>query len=261
MSDALRTLLVSGLAEHMRGLPEAYACSLAHELTCQVSIEISGRSRPFPRLSCFPQETRSLLTVGVPWEAYFLAYGDQKLPLGRSQVKVLCSAPAYMDVLHAGQAAGSGLWGGSLLVTLGKILEGTERELLIFAPYWRIDGVRSLLAAAGRRSYAGVKVRVFTQRAGMMKFDDQAGLSFFVETMKTSGASVSVLTPAPIDGMSPFLHAKLIIADMAKAYIGSANFTNSGLEHGLEAGVLVEGDAANAFARWANAIESACKVW
>ena len=72
---------------------------------------------------------------------------------------------------------------------------------------------------------------------------------------------VRVLAPASVEGLSPFLHAKLIIADAARVYVGSANFTSSGLDHGLEAGVLVMGESANAFARWANAIEAACEPW
>jgi phosphatidylserine/phosphatidylglycerophosphate/cardiolipin synthase-like enzyme len=262
MSDALRTLLVSGLAEHMRGLSESRARDLALELTSQVNMEIARLPGAALQLPCFPRETWNVLTIGVPWEAYSHSHGVLTTqPTNYSPAKALCSAPAHMDGLLAGQAVGSGLWGGSLLVALGTILGGVERDLLIFAPYWRTDGVRSLLAAAGRKSYCGVTVRVYTQPSAKMNAHDQAGLSFFVDTMKAGGASVRVIAPAAVDGMSPFLHAKLIIADAAKAYVGSANFTNSGLDHGIEAGVLVEGEVANAFARWANVIEFACRPW
>jgi phosphatidylserine/phosphatidylglycerophosphate/cardiolipin synthase-like enzyme len=60
---------------------------------------------------------------------------------------------------------------------------------------------------------------------------------------------------------SKVLAATAIIADSTKAYVGSANFTNSGLDHGIEAGVMVEGEVAHAFALWVNAIEIACNAW
>lgn len=42
----------------------------------------------------------------------------------------------------AEQAANSGLWGGSLLVALGKILEAMRNSLVTLSPYWRVDGVQ-----------------------------------------------------------------------------------------------------------------------
>lgn len=81
-----------------------------------------------------------------------------------------------MDLILAEQAVMSGLCGGSLLVALGKILEDVKKNLVVFSPYWRVDGVKSLLAAAGRNSYAGVNVTVFSQPKGWMKEADKDSL-------------------------------------------------------------------------------------
>ena len=56
------------------------------------------------------------------------------------------------------------------------------------------------------------------------------------------------------------MHAKLIIADAEKAYVGSANFTRSGLDHGIEAGVLIKGPVARSFHRWAKAMERGFEI-
>jgi len=173
----------------------------------------------------------------------------------------LCSAPAQLDVHLAEQAISSGLWGGSLLVTLGEILRVAENDLIVFSPYWRTDGVQALLASAGRRSYNGVNVTVVTQPKSWMKAEDQEGLAFFESTLKSGGALVRMLAPRSHQGLTPILHAKLIIADGVRAYVGSANFTKSGLNHGLEAGVLVEGEIASAFWRWSKAISTTCEPW
>ena len=94
-----------------------------------------------------------------------------------------------------------------------------------------------------------------------MKAEDREALSFFIDKMRSSGALVQRLSPRPTNGMAPFVHAKLIIADSLRAYVGSAYFTNSGLDYSLEAGVMAEGEIANAFALWVNAVETPCGAW
>jgi phosphatidylserine/phosphatidylglycerophosphate/cardiolipin synthase-like enzyme len=244
------------------------ARSLAHELTGMVSANVGRitlRSNPdhplLRRLPCFPSETWSVHTLAVPWEAFHAAHGRGRAVDALPSVKALCSAPVQLDTILAEQAANSGLWGGSLLVALGKILEATRNSIVIFSPYWRVDGVRSLLSNANRDNYAGVNIRVFTQTACFMKADDRDALKFFIAKMRESGAIVQAFSPRTIGGLTPFLHAKLIVADSNKAYVGSANFTSSGLDHGIEVGVVLEGEVASAFAIWASALQTACNPW
>lgn len=224
-------------------------------------MHVSGTHGARKLLPCFPPETWNLLTVGLPWEAFGIAHGGLNNYGVASSARALCSAPAHMDALLALQAGASGLWGGSLLVALGQILGGVKQDLVIFSPYWRTNGVQSLLAAAGRKSYAGVNVSVFTQPRARMGPGDQDGLMFFIDTMKAGGASVLVRAPSTHDGLTPILHAKLLIADGTTGYVGSANFTKSGLDHGLEAGVLAKGEIANAFFIWSKAIVATCEPW
>lgn len=245
----------------MKSLPVNRAQSLAHELTCEVSTHLSGSKAARKLLHCFPPETWNLLTVGLPWEAFGIAHSGIENDEYTMSAKALCSAPAHMDALLAVQAEATGLWGGSLLVALGKILGEVKQDLVIFSPYWRTDGAQSLLSAAGRKNYTGVNVSVFTQPKVRMRPDDKEGLTFFVDTMKACGASVSIRAPLAHDGLTPILHAKLIIADGETGYVGSANFTKSGLDHGLEAGVLARGEIANAFARWSKVIVATCEPW
>ncbi len=252
----------------MKTMSAGQASALADELTTTVSAytrrvhqggTVAGSA--VEHLPCFPKETWNELTVGVPWEAFSHAHGLSGRHSIDSSTKALCSAPAQLDAILAEQAVHSGLWGGSLLVALGKILEDAEKEIIVFSPYWRADGVQSLLAAAGRQSYAGVNVAVFSQPRFWMTAGDVEGLDFFVNALRAGGAQVKVLSPRSEGGLTPILHAKLIIADGVTAYVGSANFTKSGLDHGLEAGVLVEGQIAAAFSGWSKAIAAICEPW
>lgn len=239
---------------------------LASEMTAQINAHVFGpaqiRTEERTRGSAvFPQEMWNELTVGVPWEAYVHAHGagGTKVPAHRTQA--ICSAPAHFDTLLAQQSVLSGLWGGSLLVALGRILERVQEELIVIAPYWRIDGVQSLLATGGRPNFAGVMVTVLTQSKFRMHPDDLLGLNHFSGAMRAAGAEVRVLMPRVEDGFVPHVHAKLLVADGARAYVGSANFTRSGLDHGIEAGVLTEGETAQAFATWARALIAECEHW
>ncbi len=268
MSVTLKAVLINGLAKHMKTMTAGHALKLADELTTLVSSYIRMTHQgspvavsPLERLSSFPKETWSELTVGVPWESYAQAHGVLGGQFITDKTQALCSAPARFDLILAEQAMNSGLWGGSLLVAMGKLLESVEKDLVVFSPYWRAEGVQSLLAAAGRQSYAGVNVTVFTQPKVWMKAGDEDGLAFFIKTLRAAGALTQVLVPRAHEGLTPTLHAKLIIADGVKAYVGSANFTKSGLDHGLEAGVLVEGEIANAFLGWSRAISATCEPW
>jgi len=266
MSITMRALLIHGLANYMKSLSIPQARVLAHEMTVAVSAHVSKMQSTHGananlHLPSFPKEAWNELTVGVPWEAYSHAYGTYAGQPITTGTQALCSAPQHLDPFLANQSAFSGLWGGSLLVALGKLLESANENLIIFSPYWRADGTQALLAAAGRQSYQGIQVTIFTQPQAKMKERDVEGLRNFVKILKQAGAQVRVLAPKPHEGLTPILHAKLIIADFVKAYVGSANFTKSGLDHGLEAGVLVEGEIANAFAVWASAIEANCEPW
>lgn len=268
MSVTIRACLIQGLVKHMKSLSMAEARALAHEMTVAVSTSVakvqSNRGAGAAvQVPCFPKEVWNELTVGVPWEAYSHAYGTYAGQPIANGTQALCSAPQHLDAFLGTQSAfsSSGLWGGSLLVALGKILEGANDSLVIFSPYWRADGVQVLLAAAGRKSYQGIQISIFTQPKAWMKEGDMEGLSDFVMIMREAGAHLRVLAPKPHEGLTPLLHAKVIIADGVKAYVGSANFTKSGLDFGLEAGVLVEGQIAIAFSAWANAIKATCEPW
>jgi phosphatidylserine/phosphatidylglycerophosphate/cardiolipin synthase-like enzyme len=266
VSTAVRGWLVDGLALQMKSMSPELARQLASELTTQINAHVfePAQIRAEERAggsAAFPREMWNELTVGVPWEAYVHAHGAGGTEVAAHSTQAICSAPAHFDSMLLQQSAHSGLWGGSLLVALGKILEDVQKELIVIAPYWRMDGVQSLLATASRATFAGVMVTILTQSKFRMHPDDSLGLNYFLRAMRSAGAEVRVLMPRTQEGFVPHVHAKLLVSDGMRAYVGSANFTRSGLDHGIEAGVLTEGEAAQAFAMWARALIAECEHW
>jgi phosphatidylserine/phosphatidylglycerophosphate/cardiolipin synthase-like enzyme len=136
-----------------------------------------------------------------------------------------------------------------------------ERELILFAPYWRAEGVNMLVSAAGRLDYSDIRILVVTQSQHHMREEDRSGLLHFMELMSAAKAIVEVIAPKPNNSGTPFAHAKLLIADGGAAYVGSANFTSSGMRHGLEAGVIVSSALAWEFVQWINSLKYICEPW
>ena len=57
------------------------------------------------------------------------------------------------------------------------------------------------------------------------------------------------------------LHAKAVIKDGVEAYLGSANFSNGGVEQSIELGMRVGGEQAVAIRRWAQAMVEIFDDW
>jgi hypothetical protein len=57
MSNTLRSILVHGLAAHMKRLSMDSARNRPHELTCEVSVHVSGAHGARKLLACCPPET------------------------------------------------------------------------------------------------------------------------------------------------------------------------------------------------------------
>jgi len=70
-------------------------------------------------------------------------------------------------------------------------------------------------------------------------------LERFVEFVSSCGATVEIRLPKPFfNGKHiPLIHAKVLISDNKKAYVGSANISQNGFLNSFEVGVIVEGES------------------
>ena len=164
-------------------------------------------------------------------------------------------AASYLHGLADGAAHRSGrvqaVWTGPaahevpVRSTLGALLDlvGQARSELWLSTYSASphQRLREAVAAAVRRG---------------------AAVSILIETLGGAGSAISGSEPslafAGLDGVRLYtwpkrrrpaeakLHAKLALADRTRLLVTSANFTGHGLEHNLEAGLLVHGGAAPA---------------
>lgn len=122
--------------------------------------------------------------------------------------------------------------------TVRELVVAAKLEILVvgfaFTDLW----LRDLLVA---RAHEGVAVTVVGDRknatARSLRRDWPSGLA--------------LVALEDVEGLDDYksLHAKVIVADRARALVGSANFTVSGLGRNLEFGLRVEGPAAERIAQ------------
>ena len=116
-------------------------------------------------------------------------------------------------------------------------IERARRSLLLAAPFVDASALQflgpPLLTAVGR----GVQVRMLTSA------DSAPAIRELGNLWPTGGAGGPlVVTTTPATTMSTLgSHAKVVVADGERAYVGSANLTAAGLGRHVELGVQIEG--------------------
>lgn len=120
-------------------------------------------------------------------------------------------------------------------VIVGQI-ERARRSLLLAAPFVDASALQflgsPLLAAAER----GIQVRILTSA------DSAPVVRELGERWPTCGGRPLVVAITPATALSTLgSHAKVVIADGERAYVGSANLTAAGFGRHVEIGVEIEG--------------------
>jgi phosphatidylserine/phosphatidylglycerophosphate/cardiolipin synthase-like enzyme len=162
-------------------------------------------------------ERRAALELGAAW-----AMGARSMP----------SSPDMWYPVLSG-LAGDGQRFRATAETVISLIMTARRTLQLFAPYIDRPGVTPLVTPIRQAAQRGVAVTI----AFVAKLD-RGGASRLLEELvgETSGVALRSL-----ESGDRFPHLKVVMADGARAYVGSANLTWGGLVTNLEIGALVEG--------------------
>jgi phosphatidylserine/phosphatidylglycerophosphate/cardiolipin synthase-like enzyme len=126
--------------------------------------------------------------------------------------------------------------------TLIALIARAQERLRLFSAYVDGSGLRALEPALAGATTRGVSVDLVTVRR-LERDDAPTALASLLE----ADGDRTLLRIHRLEGMTWFPHLKLLTADGAAAYIGSANMTFAGMTTNFEVGALVEGDAVVAF--------------
>lgn len=120
-----------------------------------------------------------------------------------------------------------------------------QESLRIAAPY--LDPEEAVLEDIAALPSRGVSVRLLTREATGDDADKEQRESLERLAAKIPKAEKEAFVARDLYSTDSFgrqraaVHAKVVVVDEKRAYIGSANFTQTGLDSNFELGVLVEG--------------------
>jgi phosphatidylserine/phosphatidylglycerophosphate/cardiolipin synthase-like enzyme len=126
-----------------------------------------------------------------------------------------------------------------LMARLIQFVRNAETELLVVTPFFSRFGVDAFVNHLAQATGRGVQVSILTRDVtGGGKNGEHVRRIY--EKVADSGHSrnLRLLEYASDHGR---LHAKALISDNTKAYVGSANFTNYSLKSAIEIGLIIQG--------------------
>jgi len=125
---------------------------------------------------------------------------------------------------------------------IDSIIKSARREVILLSPFWDLATLNSVFAALAGDARIAEIILLLVDAAPARR----------VETIVSSVNSlcaaqrfrVFVHRVAAGDRGRDYPHAKCLVVDRSAGYLGSANFTNAGLERRFELGVAIRGQQA-----------------
>jgi phosphatidylserine/phosphatidylglycerophosphate/cardiolipin synthase-like enzyme len=127
---------------------------------------------------------------------------------------------------------------GNLDALVRSTAGSAKESLLLVAPYLTADGVAALKPHIARAAATGAWIRLIMRSPAQDRFNEKALMELIEgEQGQTIENRLRVLTA--VDEYAALLHAKVVVADSARGYLGSANLTHKALDANLEVGVAL----------------------
>lgn len=176
-----------------------------------------------------------------------------------STARVVLTRPAQPSKLEKALSE-RGFAAGKLEITsetFGDIARSAKRRFVAMTPFLDAHGATWLLGLLGKVAPSARKTVILRY----LSLPSHPSYPEGYETVRSELAQLGVHVSdychprANAKGLETF-HAKVLLADDDYAYIGSANMNKASLEHSMELGVLLRGEAATDTARVIDAILS-----
>jgi phosphatidylserine/phosphatidylglycerophosphate/cardiolipin synthase-like enzyme len=146
---------------------------------------------------------------------------------------------------------------GDLDQLLRDVVVSAKRQLVLVAPYLSAGGMRGLLNVMAVAAQSGASLKLITSELDGDEGRNRLAIReiFSGEFGATIGPHVRVLTNSP--SFHALIHAKVVVADGRRGYLGSANVSWRGMESNLEIGVELNAHQARALDSLFSYLESA----
>lgn len=158
-------------------------------------------------------------------------------------VRLLAALPPTLDEELRERLPG-GL--GDLRSAVVNLIASAEKRIVLASPFWDEETVDELFGLLSRRAAAGVRIDLLGRAVGGPSSSGIALKSLADHLDPDLTKAVSWFRSASKDRFgSETFHFKVAIADGARAYLGTANFTSPSLRSRMELGIVASGGLAS----------------
>jgi phosphatidylserine/phosphatidylglycerophosphate/cardiolipin synthase-like enzyme len=145
---------------------------------------------------------------------------------------------------------------GDLDHFVAELLSTARERLLLVAPYLSTAGMKRLRGPLAAAAGTGAWIRLVTG-----DLDDSMTRNFQAINALVADSDGALIRSrlrvlCAATGSMGFIHAKLIVADRSRGYLGSANLSAGGLDRNFEVGVALGADQAVAIERLIDCLEA-----
>lgn len=274
--SSLENVLRDRLACIMQALTSESAREMAQWLTNRVNDQIAGKTRvaqltlpPACRVheaaiaQALPPHMMNLSTLTLPWRAFDAVHPRDAQDGNRihDTTSLLCSLPDGFAGAMRPTLSATGVWSGSILDELVRLLTRARLDVIMIGPYWSETGIGTVVRRLAQADMTGVQVSILTRPRGHHGEEGLAALLTLHAALTAAGAACDIFAPPIAAGWTPLLHAKAVVVDQTEAYLGSANFTGNGWDTSVELGVALRGHRAAQLGQWLVALRCQLEQW
>jgi phosphatidylserine/phosphatidylglycerophosphate/cardiolipin synthase-like enzyme len=131
----------------------------------------------------------------------------------------------------------------------GQLLDmasNAKESVSVVVPFFSDAGVDTISESLAAASDREVSVELLTRDLTMGNEQNQPYIQSICAEIRAEGthSQLSIYEFNKEEFPDSTLHAKMLLTDSSRAYIGSANMTESSLQSSLEAGIYLDGKAA-----------------
>jgi len=141
-----------------------------------------------------------------------------------------------------------------LMARLIRFVKNAQADLIVVTPFFTRFGVDTFVDHLAQATSRGTHVTVLTRDVAD-NGDNFEHVHRIYETVADTG-NIGNLSMFEYDSEHGNLHAKALIADGEKAYVGSANFTNYSLKNAIEIGLIVRGPVVEELTEFIAAVQA-----
>jgi phosphatidylserine/phosphatidylglycerophosphate/cardiolipin synthase-like enzyme len=146
--------------------------------------------------------------------------------------------------------------------SMADLIAGAARSIVVMTPFLDLRG-GTILKTLLERTEDDVQITLILRNLGRPERKDYpVGLPPMLDWLRGRRVTVCDYSLEPFPG-APIetFHAKLLIVDGVRAYVGSANMTGASFESSMELGVILSGEAARQLSRFVEVVIRCAKPW